>query len=302
MSRAWFGQLERGSRPAMKIIAWIALKLGRAPARLLLYPITAYALITGGQARRASRAYLQRSLGRAPRFTEIARHFHTYSVTILDRVFFLVGQDRYFDVELHNPGTLLAQLRGGRGCILLGSHLGSFEAMRALAIGRERLPLKILMYPHQNRRLTEVLHGLNAAAENSVIALGGPAAMFKVQEALQGGAIVGLLGDRVAESDKSVVCNFLGEPARFPAGPALMAALFKVPVVLGFALYRGANRYDVHFELLSEGVPIDGARNEGNLQQWMGRYVERLEYFTRLAPYNWFNFYDFWNDEAIESE
>jgi predicted LPLAT superfamily acyltransferase len=24
------------------------------------------------------------------------------------------------------------------------------------------------------------------------------------------------------------------------------------------------------------------------------RYVERLEHYCRLAPYNWFNFYDFW--------
>jgi predicted LPLAT superfamily acyltransferase len=34
-------------------------------------------------------------------------------------------------------------------------------------------------------------------------------------------------------------------------------------------------------------------RNE-MIRQAQQRYVERIEYHCRNAPYNWFNFYDFW--------
>ncbi len=302
MSRAWFQQRERGSRSAMRLIVWIALRLGRRPARLLLHPVSWYFLLTGARARRASRNYLQRLHDRPPRWSERARHFFTFSATILDRVYFLAGQERRFDVKLHNAEVLLSRIRAGQGCMLLGSHLGSFEAMRALAISQQHFPLKILMYRHQNRLLTELLDLLNPEVAQSVISLGGPETLFKVQEALQDGALVGVLGDRVAESDKTVVCDFLGKPAHFPAGPMLMAATFKVPVILCFALYRGGNRYEIHFELLSECVHIDRTRRDQELQQWIGRYVERLEYFTRSAPYNWFNFYDFWNDQTAVAD
>jgi predicted LPLAT superfamily acyltransferase len=39
------------------------------------------------------------------------------------------------------------------------------------------------------------------------------------------------------------------------------------------------------FELLDTSQGVDVA---------MRHYVARLEHFCRDAPYNWFNFYDFW--------
>lgn len=302
MSRAWFQQRERGSRLTMRLIVWIALRLGRRPARMVLYPVSWYFLLTGAEARRASRNYLRRILGRTPRLTELARHVYIFSATILDRVYFLAGQEQRFEVVLHNPEILLSRIRAGQGCMLLGAHLGSFEAMRALAISQQRFPLKILMYRNQNRLLTELLDLLNVDVAQSVIPLGGAETLFKVQEALHDGALVGVLGDRVAESDKNVECEFLGTPAQFPAGPMLMAATFKVPVILCFALYCGGNRYEIHFELLSERVELDRSQREQQLQLWIERYVERLEHYARLEPYNWFNFYDFWNEQNAVSQ
>jgi predicted LPLAT superfamily acyltransferase len=29
----------------------------------------------------------------------------------------------------------------------------------------------------------------------------------------------------------------------------------------------------------------------------MQRYADRLEHYCRLAPYNWFNFHDFWQSD-----
>jgi len=70
-----------------------------------------------------------------------------------------------------------------------------------------------------------------------------------------------------------------------------------VPVILFFGLYRGGNRYEVHFELFAEEVMIDRGHRDQQVQQWTQRYASRLEHYSRLAADNWFNFYDFWGEQ-----
>jgi hypothetical protein len=71
-------------------------------------------------------------------------------------------------------------------------------------------------------------------------------------------------------------------------------------VVLAFGLYRGGNRYDLAFESFSDGLHIPRAERAQALSALIRRYATRLEHYARLAPYNWFNFYDFWNDPAAQ--
>lgn len=285
----------------MALIVWIARHLGRRPARLILALASWYFVLTGTRARRASRDYLSRVLKRRAGLVEVWRHFHTYALTVLDRVYFLTGQTARFQVRLHGTDALLTHTDRGRGCILLGAHLGSFEAMRAMAAGVRRFDLRILMYREQNRLLTQCLEALNPEAARAVIPLGGVETLLRAREALEQGAVVGVLGDRVAHSDKTVDCEFLGAPAQFPAGPFLMAAALRVPLVMCVALYRGANRYDVYFEPFSEPLNWERGQRHQQLQQCVERYARRLEHFVRDAPYNWFNFYDFWQVKQTPS-
>ncbi len=298
MSEAWRGQRERGSPLLVRLMLRIALGFGRGPARLLLYPITFYFLLTGTRARRASGRYLRRVLGRDARWVEVFAHIHTFAAVILDRVFFLSGRTGVFNVRFHGIDQIKPILDDGRGCLLVGSHLGSFDALRALAVEHGDVGLKVLMYPQHNAFITRLLEELNPRIGETVIPLGGIDTLFRVQAELEAGTPVAMLGDRVAESRKVVECPFFGEPVGFPAGPMLMAATLNAPVVLFFALYRGGNHYDVHFELLGDPAQIDSDRRRQSLAQWTCRYVERLEHHARQAPYNWFNFYDFWEDEA----
>jgi predicted LPLAT superfamily acyltransferase len=36
-------------------------------------------------------------------------------------------------------------------------------------------------------------------------------------------------------------------------------------------------------------------RSDDVLRDLVERYAARVEHHCRTAPYNWFNFYDFWN-------
>ena len=298
MSRAWFQQAERGSPLALRIILWVALNMGRRASRALLYPITAYFLLFAPQSRRHSRNYLRRVLEREPRLADLARHLHSFAAVILDRVFLLAGQDACLDIRVHNREAFLEHVDSGRGAILLGAHLGSFEALRALAVGKYDFPVRVLMYNDHNQSITQFLEALNPEVAASVIPLGRTETLIQARECLDRGELIATLGDRVAESDKMVACNFLGDTALFPQGPLLLAAVLKVPVILCFGLYRGGNRYDIFFEPFAETIDAPRGQRDQVLAQWVQRYADRLEARVREAPYNWFNFYDFWDDAS----
>ena len=298
MSQNWAGLPERGHPLALRLIRWIALHIGRPVGRALLYPITLYFLATATAARRGSRRFLRRALGREPGWWDLFRHIHCFAATILDRVYFLTGRLEHFKIRTFGDRLILDQVASGQGCILLGSHLGSFEALRAIGATLRDFPIRILMNVEHNQSITWLLDALNPALAQTIIPIGQPDSLLKVGESLEQGCLVGALGDRVVRDEKTVRCRFFDRETAFPMGPILLAALMDCPVILFFGLYRGGNRYDVYFEALAEQIALEPRRRQEQLGVWVQRYADRLEYYARLAPYNWFNFYDYWAEDS----
>ena len=291
----WTTLPERGTPASLRIIAWIAAHIGRGAARLLLYPITLYYVITARAARRMSREYLKRVRGGSAHWWHVFRHFYCFAATILDRVYLLHGRFERFGVTVHGKEILQRQIESGNGSILLGSHLGSFEVLRALGVMQRRFPLKVLMDTVHNQNITRFFDALNPEIAGTVIAADRADTLIRVKESLDGGYFVGMLGDRVSGGDKTTQCQFLGTPATFPAGPVLLAAMMHCPVILFVGLYRGGNRYEIYFEHFADEIVMDRDRRAESIQLWTQRYARRLEHYVRLAPYNWFNFYPFWD-------
>jgi predicted LPLAT superfamily acyltransferase len=290
----WVAKQERSNTLAIRFIAWVALTLGRRVARLFLYPICLYFMLFAAEARTASKKYLRKVLGREPHVGDGFRHIHTFASTILDRVFLLNGRFDKFDVHAHLDEAAQAMIANRQGCILLGAHLGSFEITRAYADEIEGPPASVVMYEENARKLNSVLKAINPDLTQQVIALGRVDSMLKVEQALQRGEFIGILADRgLDQGGASVTCEFLGEPAKFPSGPLRIAYMLKCPVLLMVGVYRGGNRYDLYFEELMDMSNSELSRNE-LINQAQQRYVARIEHYCRNAPYNWFNFYDFW--------
>ena len=283
----WVERPERSNALALRAIVWVATAIGRPAARLLLHPICVYFLAFAPSARSASRRDLGRVLGRGAGIADLSRHFHAFASVLLDRVFLLNDQLSRFDVRVHGAEAVDDLLAKGTGCIILGAHLGSLEVGRAR--GRLRgLAIRMLMYEENARKVGAMLRAVNPRLDADVIALGRLDAMLKVEAALERGEAVGMLADRTFGDAGTASLPFLGAPARFPTGPIRVARILDRPTLLLFGLYRGGNRYDIHIERFAE--PGEQCSKEELLR----RYVARLEHYCRLAPYNWFNFYDFW--------
>lgn len=301
MSTSWKQRPEGGGRFALWLIRAIGLYGGRGFARLCLYPITVYFLIVRGPERRASRAYLTRVLGRPATLLEVARHIHIFACTILDRVFLLSEPLQRFDVRVHGIDDLHRAMGQGRGVLLFGAHHGSFEVLRVLAQTRPEVCVRPVLDKGHSAILTQLLDALNPQIAESVIDAGqdGTTILLAIKQAADEGALIGLLADRAQPGESALRLPFLGEPAPFPTAPASIAAALRIPVVLCFGLYRGARRYDLHFEAFSEGLVLPRGQRREALTAALTRYAQRLEHYVRLAPYNWFNFYDFWHADAL---
>lgn len=300
MSAQWKARPEGGARFAIRWLVAIARRGGRPAARAFLYPITLYFLLRRGPERRASREWLSRALGRPATVLDVARHIHTFSSTILDRVF-LLGDRRpgRFAIDVQGLDGLHAAIDQRRGVLLFGSHLGSFEVLRVLKRARPEVPLRVVLDRAHNPALTDLLETLDPEVAATVIDAGqpGPDIMLAIGEAVHAGAMVALLVDRVHPGAPAVTAPFLGRDAPWPLAPWQLAAALQVPVVLAFGLYRGGNRYELQFEPFSDGLRLPRGERAAALPALIARYAARLEHHARRAPFNWFNFYPFWDTD-----
>jgi predicted LPLAT superfamily acyltransferase len=300
MSAYWEQQRERSTVAALHLMIWATVILGRRITRLLLWPIVGYFLLTSPAAVRASRHALRRLLGRTPRLGDVAQNFYQFAMCAVDRLYMLKDRRQQFQVEVSRPPEVVEIMTHGGGRLMLLAHLGSFEPLRMLGTLPRKLPLTILLDRKQGPMLVSQLERINRGFALQIVdaAQRGPQLVLQLKEALQAGRLVCLMADRARADEPALVVDFLGGPVRFPAGPWALASALGVPVLLGFGLYRGGERYSAHVELFSVGMKTTRQRRAAELRNCAQRYAHRLEHYARLAPYNWFNFYDYWADDA----
>ncbi len=278
----------------LRVMAWISLRLGRRAGRVVLHPIAAYFLLFAPAGRRASRNYLGRALRRPPRWRDLYRHFFTFAATVHDRVYLVNRRFELFDVEVHGEDMLRRLLAGGKGLFLMGAHLGSFEVIRAL--GRKDTDIRVAMAMHRDnaQKINAMLSAINPEAVQDIIGLGQIDSMLKLRQRLDEGGAVGMLADRTLSNDTLYPAQILGANANLPSGPLRIAALLRRPVVFMTGLYLGGNRYAIHFDPLADFSAVARGGRDAAVATAITRYAALLDHYCRKAPYNWFNFFDFW--------
>jgi predicted LPLAT superfamily acyltransferase len=230
-------------------------------------------------------------LGREPGWRDWHRHVLTFATTVHDRVYFLRDRFDLFDIQVRG-----AELFGPQGALLMGAHFGSFEALRATGRGIGHRRVAMAMYEENARKVGGVLAAIAPAATLDIVALGRPEAMIELRNRMEDGAMVGVLADRTLGDEPTLEVEFLGAPARFPTGPMRMAAVLRRPVFFMAGIHRGGNRYEVIFEpLVDFSAPdAEGSSRADRVAEGVRAYAAHLEQHVRSAPWNWFNFFDFW--------
>ncbi len=301
----WAAQKERGNFTLMKLTALALRHLGRRPMTPVLYLIVLYFFVFGRRARRNVRqyqAYLAEWSGRdelRPTTRRVFGQFMGFGESLLDRLDVWYGRIGLAQVDVHDPSGVRDKLRqclhGGRGQILICTHLGNLDVCRALAEMGEQVPLNVLVH---NRHIAHFNQLQSEAGDRQLRLLQvsemDAALMLDLSQRLDRGEWLAIAGDRVPLSDgRRVEVNFLGHVAPFPQGPWLMAGLLRCPVNLMCCL-KIDGRYQIRLEPFLDTPTWERGRREQAIAQWAQRYADRLAQLCLLAPQQWFNFYAYW--------
>jgi len=290
----WVRHRERGSLWLLKVMAFLSLRCGRGASRSILYCIAVYFFLFGPGARRHSLQYLRLALGRAPAARDRFQQILSFATTIHDRVYLINGQFEKFNISVEGEGMVLAHEPAGRGALLLGAHMGSFEVMHSLSRRQAGLRVAMAMYEENAHKISGILAAINPNWIADIVALGQIDAMLNIAERLDQGAYVGVLADRTLGEEPAQAVTFLGREAYVPTGPMRAAAILRCPVFFMVGLYRGKNNYHVVFERVADFSAVSVGSRGLAVRAAIERYVAVLERYCRSDPYNWFNFFDFW--------
>jgi predicted LPLAT superfamily acyltransferase len=296
MTGNWIRRPEGGGHSSLRLLCGFALSFGRVPARAVIYIVALYFMLRRGPERRASRAFLGRAFGRPATCFDVYRHILRFSQVTLDRIFLLHEGTRRFEIESAGLDDVHAMMALNRGILLFGAHFGSYEVMRVLSLRRPDLQFRTVIDLEQAPAMSQLLSSLNPELAATVINArqAGLAVALAIKNALEQRAAVTLLADRVRPGGRVIEAEFLGARAPFPAAPWEMAAALGAPVALCFGVYLGGNRYQLRFEVITERIVRERAGGPP-LSKWVQEFADRLAARATDAPYNWFNFYDFWS-------
>jgi predicted LPLAT superfamily acyltransferase len=297
----WAGTRDAGSLLGMRVLVAVYRIGGVWLFRFFLAPVVCCYALLHSRARRASRDYRWR-MHRfnpefpAPRPWHFIRHLWNFAVTLLDKLRVWMGDITREDVVLHNSRIIDELLSSRQGALILISHLGNFEVCQALSESRPGLRLTSLRHTKKAEKFNRILREFNSDSQIELLQVTDLdiSAAIRLNERISAGEFIAIAADRIAiDNGRTVVRNFLGYPACFPLGPFALATALQAPVVTIHCI-KVAGRYHIHFEYLWRGGAV--ARTERHKQQdaLINIYVERLEYFCQEAPWQWYNFFPFW--------
>lgn len=297
----WIEKKERGSLWTMRLMLFLCRHTGPWLVRPLLYPIVAYFFLTSAEARAASRRFYARvkgDRGRLSAWADYWRQLLCFARALLDRIYILSGNNERYSVHSVGRDMLIEEQSKGQGMILLGSHLGSFEACRMLVKQKAGLDVHMVAYFGGSQKIRSVLDALAPELAERIIDPTATDAVFRMREVVEDGGVLAILADRVGIGEKRAEVKFFGVTIELPAGPYLLAHALGCPVYSFFGLLAGRDRYDSYVERIAERVELPRKNRQLALNAYAQVYAEQLEKYCRRYPYNWFNFFDYWESQA----
>lgn len=299
---------ERGSLLGIKTLLYVYRIFGRHLLWIVLFPVVLFMFVTGSSARKASYKFFQRvhnfdDSTPQPSWLTSLKHFCRFADSAFDKLDAWLGRIPSHNITYHEDNTFRQLVEKKQGAIFIGSHLGNLEVCRALSSEKYTTPINVLVFTANAVKFNQVLQSINPRVALNMIQVDemSPSLAVDLQEKVENGEMIVIVGDRTSVSTAGRVeyVPFLGEDAPFAHGPFILASLLKCPVYWLFCL-KERKKFKLVFEHFSEQVDLPRSRRKQALRGFITAYVARLEYYAAQYPFQWFNFFDFWQkDEAV---
>ncbi|MRG46052.1 lipid A biosynthesis acyltransferase [Chitinophaga sp. SYP-B3965] len=291
---SWQGK-SKGNKLGYRIFIGVLRYGGVQLAYFLLRFVAFYYCLFSYRSSRSIFQYFHRKIGysRFRALISVYRNYYVFGQTLLDKVVVMAELPNPFTFEFDGEPHLHDIVSGGKGGILLSAHLGNWEVAGHL-FSRLKTRINIVMFDGEHQRIKKYLEGITGGRNVNVIVLKDDNShIYAIHDALSRQELVCMHADRFLEGNKTMEMNFLGEPARFPIGPFVLACTFRVPVSLVFAFKETTN----HYHLYATEPTVYQAVKQGGLEKSMQDFVHVMEEKVKKYPLQWFNYYDFWSKD-----
>lgn len=291
---SWQGK-SKGNKLGYSIFIGVLRYGGVRSAYILLGFVAIYYCLFSWRSSRSIFQYFHRKIGysRFRALISVYRNYYVFGQTLIDKVVVMAELPNRFTFEFDGEPYLHDIVSGGKGGILLSAHLGNWEVAGHL-FSRLQTRINIVMFDGEHQRVKKYLEGITGGRNVNVIVLKDDLShIYAIHDALSKQELVCMHADRFLAGNKTMEMNFLGEPARFPIGPFLLACTFRVPVSLVFAFKETTSHYHLY---ATEPTVYQSAR-QGGVDKSIQDFVQVMEDKVRRYPLQWFNYYDFWSKD-----
>jgi predicted LPLAT superfamily acyltransferase len=298
----WASIAERGAYWGLRTLALFYRVTGRYGCMIAVLPVALYFNLTGTEQRRASREFLRRAyrakgIDYNPGWLATVKHSFGFARKTVDTFAAWLGDVDPTAINATDKCAPDGVAASGKGILLIVSHLGNIEISRALLDDAQRSRIKLLVHTAHAENVARIFRQFrpDAMADTIQVTELNPGTVCVLEEAIGRGDWVAIAGDRtpVRGDDRISMVPFLGRDASFPQGPYVLAHLLECPVYLMFCI-RQKDGYRLYFEMLAERITLPGRDKQAAIRAWTARYAKRLETFCLVDPFQWYNFFDFW--------
>ena len=289
---AWQGQ-SKGTPLGYRIFVWILKTFGVLPAYFLLRFVALYYFFFSFKASRQIYLLYRYKLGYGlvASIIKLYKNYFLLGQSIIDKVVLMSGIKNNFSFDFDGEENLLKIAGMQKGGILLSAHIGNWDVAGHL-FTRLKTPINIVLYDGEHEQIKEYLEGVTGKRNVNIIVIKNDLShIYAISDAFNKNELVCMHADRFLPGNKTLSADFLGQEAKFPMGPFLLAATFKVPVSFVFA----AKESKLHYHFFASQIKDYSNFGKGHLmQEMLNDFAKEMESKLKLYPEQWFNYYNFW--------
>lgn len=293
MDRQWSGRTDGGTRMQRWLIALLRWTDVRVVYFIMAFAIPFY-MIFNRQGYRAMKDFFVRRGERGLRAVwHIYRNHFVFGEVIVDRFAVYAGRKFHFE----NEGKELVDdcFSKPGGFLMLSSHTGNYE-LAGCTLTSDNKRVHALVYAGETETIMKSRNRvLGGHSTDMIPVMSDMSHIFVMNAAIDEGDAVSMPADRLLGSKKSFPCQFMGADAALPAGPFVFAAQKEVPVFAVFVMKQRATRYRLIVRRVDNEETSAEASMRSRAAMMAKNYAAILEKVVNEYPYQWFNYFDFWN-------
>ncbi len=289
----WQGK-SKGNKAGYQIFVWILKNFGVLPAYFLLRFVVLYFFLFSCRSSRQVYSLYRYRLGysRIVSIFKLYRNYYLLGQSIIDKVVVMSGIKNKFTYNFDGEENLKEIASLQKGGMLLSAHIGNWD-IAGHFLNRLDTRINIVMFDGEQEQIKEYLASITREKTVNIIFIKNDLShIYEISDAFKNNELVCMHADRFLEGNKTLTTDFLGEKARFPMGPFVLATKFKVPVSYVFAV----KERNLHYHLFASKIKnYDHLDKEIVMQEMLAAFAKEMEIKVKQYPEQWFNYYNFWN-------